>query len=407
MNKEIDYTKHKKINIKVTITGSKSESNRLLILKQIFNNLELDHLSNSEDTIILQDVLKSNQKYTDIGHAGTAMRFLTAFFAFQENNEVTLTGSTRMQERPIKPLVDALESLGASIHYKNKKGFPPLLIKGQKSSKNEVEIEGSLSSQYISALMLIGCVFKKGLTIKLKDNITSIPYINLTKSILNDIGINCTWKDNLIHIPYVKSIKTKTVHIESDWSSASYYYSLVALSNKGKVHLSYFKEASLQGDRNVEHIFNKLGVETIFNSNNTITLTQIDLFELPKSIELDLNNTPDIAQTIAVTYFGLNITCKLTGLQTLKDKETDRLNALKIEIEKLGGSIFVDNDSLILNSIKAKKTNELIEIETYQDHRMAMAFAPLALIMPIKINNAEVVAKSYPDFWKDFDKIRK
>ncbi|MBK5213484.1 MAG: 3-phosphoshikimate 1-carboxyvinyltransferase [Flavobacteriaceae bacterium] len=395
--------------IKINISGSKSESNRLLILQAQFPNISIKNLSKSDDTVVLQKGLKTKNGIVNVHHAGTAMRFLTAYFAAKEGAEITLTGSQRMQERPIGILVDALKSLGADIEYLKNEGFPPLKIIGKKLQKSEVKIKADVSSQYISALMLMAPLLPNGLKIFLEGKTTSVPYIEMTLSLLKNVGIKGNFNKNEITIPSAKKIDDSTLIVESDWSSASYFYSLVALSNLSanedencKITLSSFLEDSLQGDVALAQIYDSLGVQTVFNTlAKTITLSKKNT-ELPDSVLLDLLNTPDLAQTIAVTCFGLGIGCKLTGLHTLKIKETDRLLALKNELEKLGAKIQVDNKSLNLE--KTSKIHFNKTIETCQDHRMALAFAPLALKTNLTINNAEVVSKSYPNFWKDIQR---
>ena len=393
---------HHKGNIsgEINVSGSKSESNRLLILQSLYPNLSLKNLSNSDDTKYLAKALKSKDKIVDISHAGTAMRFLTAYFSVKEDREVILTGSQRMQNRPISILVDALRSLGADISYEKKEGYPPLRINGTQLNKSRVKIHGNVSSQYISALLLMAPGLKNGLEIELLGKVTSVPYINMTLALLSDLGIAHTWKEDLIRIEPKDRIKDSMVTVESDWSSASYFYSLVALSESGKVSLSSYKKNSLQGDSSLVDIYANFGVRTYFeNDKITLEKEKKDLV----SIELDLSDSPDLAQTIAVTCFGLGMACDLRGLHTLKIKETDRLVALQQELEKLGADISVTDKSLHL---KAGSTiNKDVLIKTYDDHRMAMAFAPLALKVPIQIDDAEVVSKSYTDFWADFEAV--
>ena len=382
----------------IKITGSKSESNRLLILQALFGNITIENLSNSDDSQVMQQALGSKDKLIDIHHAGTAMRFLTAYFAAFAERETILTGSARMQERPIGILVDALRSLGADISYEKNEGFAPLFIKGKSLNKSEVELAANVSSQYISALMMMGGKLPNGLKIKLKGKITSVPYIEMTRSLLTQLGIKSSFEGQTIQIFPCSSVNQQTVVVESDWSSASYYYSLVALSDNGKITLSSYKKDSLQGDAVLAKLYKELGVDTKFDKNS-ITLTKIKNFEV-KSVNFDLANSPDIAQTIAVTCYGLGIACDLTGLHTLKIKETDRLEALHAELSKLGAQLEVTDKSLHLKA--AKIYNSDVTINTYQDHRMAMAFAPLGLKIPVIFEDAEVVNKSYPDFWDDF-----
>lgn len=387
---------------KITITGSKSESNRLLLLQALYPELTLQNVSNSDDSCLMTDALKSSSAVVDIHHAGTAMRFLTAYFSIKEGREVALTGSKRMKERPIKILVEALKELGAEISYMENDGYPPIKIKGKKLTKNKVALQANVSSQYISALLLVASKLENGIELTLEGDITSVPYINMTLSLLNEIGVASSFIGNTITVkPTTNNQQPRTLTVESDWSSASYYFSIVALCDVGtEITLSSYKENSLQGDSTLVEIYRHFGVVSIFNEN-TITLRKETLNLKP--VTLNLQNAPDIAQTIAVTCFALGIGCDLTGLHTLKIKETDRLVALKTEIEKLGGNVAITDQSLHLSASKTIK--EFVSIATYNDHRMAMAFAPLALKTPIIIEDAEVVSKSYPTFWNDLESI--
>ena len=396
-------------NSQLSITGSKSETNRLLLLQALYPNLKLENTSNSDDSEVMLKALQNSQLLTpnsqliDVHHAGTAMRFLTAYFSIQEGKEVVVTGSSRMKERPIKILVEALNQLGAEITYEEKKGFPPIRIKGKKITQNKVSLSANVSSQYISALLLIAPKLEKGLELTLEGEITSVPYIKMTLALLNEIGVTTSFVGNKITVCHAELVSASQLTVESDWSSASYWYSIVALSSIGtQITLSSYKKNSLQGDSALVNIYQDFGVETTFNTNSSITISKVN-FKNKKSLILNLQSSPDIAQTIAVTCFGLRMGCDLTGLHTLKIKETDRLEALKIELTKLGAEISVTHDALYLKSSLTIKEN--ISISTYQDHRMAMAFAPLALKVPIQINEAEVVSKSYPDFWEDLKKV--
>ena len=384
----------------IFVSGSKSESNRLLILQRSFTDLKLKNLSNSDDTKYLTKALQGESDVVDISHAGTAMRFLTAYFAAKEGREVILTGSHRMQNRPISILVDALRSIGADISYKDKEGYPPLVIKGKKLEESKLSIQGNVSSQYISALLLMAPGLDNGLEIELLGTVTSVPYINMTLALLKDLGVSYTWNDNIIKIEALDTVTEAEMTVESDWSSASYFYSLVALSEEGSVFLNSYKRNSLQGDSSLVEIYKHFGVSTQFEKDR-ITLKKEH--HKTGALTLDLSNSPDLAQTIAVTCFGLGVACDLTGLHTLKIKETDRLVALEQELSKLGASITVTDKSLHLEP--GNLFNENVLIETYDDHRMAMAFAPLALKVPIQIDDAEVVTKSYTDFWKDFEAV--
>ncbi|NOR28578.1 MAG: 3-phosphoshikimate 1-carboxyvinyltransferase [Lutibacter sp.] len=385
----------------IQITGSKSETNRLLVLQQFYPNLKIENVSNSDDSKLMQKALVSTSNEINIGHAGTAMRFLTAYFSVKENSEIVLTGSHRMKNRPIKILVDALKSLGATIEYLEKEGFPPIKISGKKLVKDVVEIDGNVSSQYISALLLIAPTLKNGLQLKFKGEVTSVPYIKMTLKLLDSVGITHRWVGKTITVSPKRKISNKIIEVESDWSSASYYYSLCALSPNSEIALSNYRENSLQGDSILVTLYNRLGVETIFEGNKLLLKNKNTLIN--RGLNLNLKSAPDIAQTIAVTCFGLGVECNIKGLHTLKIKETDRLVALKNELEKLGGEVEITNESLHLK--RSGIINENISVSTYDDHRMAMAFAPLAVIVPIKIEDATVVSKSYPTFWGDFEKI--
>lgn len=398
------YKNNFDINGNVNITGSKSESNRFLILKALYPDIiELENISNSDDTFILKKALFSKKKLINIKHSGTAMRFLTAFFSIKENREVILTGSYRMQERPISILVETIKKLGGNIFYEKKNGYPPLRIIGKKLLGGEINIDANISSQYISALMLIASKFENGLKIYLSNKITSISYIKMTLKVLKKLGINVLWNKNIIYIKNIKFKKKIKIIIESDWSSASYYYSLVALSKTADLNLKFFNKKNIQGDSIISNIYKHFfNVKTLFKNNeiNLKKLIDIDL----NSIDIDLNSNPDIAQTIVVTCTGLKIKCVLRGLETLKIKETDRLNALKNELSKLGVKTIITNSSIELLNFNEIKKKE-IYISTYDDHRMAMSFSTLGIIYPISILNYNVVSKSYPNFWVDLKSL--
>lgn len=388
--------------ITVSLSGSKSITNRLLVLNALFDNaIQLKNISQSQDTSVIIKALSSQGKEIDIHHAGTAMRFLTAYFSIQDGRETVLTGSSRMKERPIRILVDALRSLGADIQYFEQEGFPPLQIKGKKLEQNQVKLLSNVSSQYITALCLIGAKLPQGLSVILEGKLTSFPYIKMTLQILKKMGIETEFENNTITIHHCQDIKKQQVTVESDWSSASYHYSICALGNY-EIEIQYLFEDSLQGDKRVSDIYGKyFGVETSFDGGK-LTLKKNTDFRCPKFIELDMNDCPDIAQTVSATALGLQIPMKITGLETLKIKETDRLQALKNELEKLGGGVEITDSSIELKSF-AKKTENIV-IETYNDHRMAMSFAPLKLLFPFEIENPEVVEKSYAEFWDDMKK---
>ena len=384
------------LNAKVKITGSKSESNRLLLLKALYADITIENCSNSDDAQVMQKGLAVSKGTVDIHHAGTAMRFLTAYFASQEGKEVLLTGSQRMTERPIKILVEALTQLGAAIEYAQEEGYPPLRIRGKKLTQHRVRLPANVSSQYISALLLIAPQLTNGLTLELEGKITSVPYIKMTLALLTQIGVTTAFEGNVISVKPLGESKPSTLVVESDWSSASYFYGIVALCELGTtIRLSAYKKDSLQGDSCLADVYRSFGISTTYE-NHEIILEKVSN-QLPKVFEADLSNAPDIAQTLAVSCFGLGVQRHITGLHTLKIKETDRLEALKEELSKLGAQISVSNDTLTLQAASAIEKN--VTIATYNDHRMAMAFAPLALKTPIFIEDAEVVSKSYPDFW--------
>lgn len=393
--------KSKKCIGELKISGSKSETNRLLILKALFSDFDIKNISNSDDSKTLEKALKSKEKIIDIHHAGTAMRFLTAYFSQLEGREVILTGSKRMQERPIKILVDSLISLGADISYEKKIGYPPLRIKGKKIKGGSIKLPAGISSQYVSALLLIAPALENGIELSLLGKTTSLPYIEMTLFLLKNFGVKTYFDGKKIKIDPNIQFKIAKQTVESDWSSASYFYSIVALSKNAEITLSSYKSKSLQGDSILKNIYEKLGVKSIFKDN--CLLLKKEQINFPISIDLNLSKTPDIAQTIAVTCYGLGIGCNLEGLHTLKIKETDRLIALERELKKLGANIKITESTLTL--IPGNNFIQNCSISTYNDHRMAMSFAPLSLKIPLQIKDYEVVSKSYPNFWKDLVKL--
>ncbi|KAB5489984.1 MULTISPECIES: 3-phosphoshikimate 1-carboxyvinyltransferase [Flagellimonas] len=398
MRLQLSAPSTKNIQKTIQVTGSKSETNRSLLLRALFPNISIENLSISDDGEVMQKGLQISSGEVDIHHAGTAMRFLTAYFASQPNKEVVLTGSQRMQERPIQVLVEALRSLGADIQYVKQEGYPPLKISGKKLTKSQVSLPANISSQYISALLLIAPSLENGLELELVGKITSVPYIKMTLGLLEQIGVDFIFEGNKIKVdPKEKVMDTKLV-VESDWSSASYFYSIAALCEVGtKIKLSSYKQNSLQGDSVLSKIYTDFGITTTF-SDNQITLEKTEESR-QENVSYDLSNAPDIAQTIAVTCLGLGMGCHLTGLHTLPIKETDRLAALQTEMSKFGAKVAIDSESLTLQPISSIKSG--VDVDTYNDHRMAMAFGPLALKTDLIVNDAGVVSKSYPDFWKD------
>jgi 3-phosphoshikimate 1-carboxyvinyltransferase len=392
----------------VKLPASKSISNRVLIIHALSGGDTLpENLSDCDDTEVVVEALRHMPEVIDIKAAGTAMRFMTAFLAATEHGEHTLTGTERMKQRPIKILVEALRRLGADISYVGEEGFPPLRIHGQQLEGGYLEIAGNVSSQYISALLLIGPVLTKGLTLRLTGDIISRPYIDLTLWTMREFGADAEWTSvdtiEVKPLPY----QPRPYYIESDWSAASYWYEMVALSSdpEAEVRLEGLMDGSKQGDSSVRYIFSLLGVKSKFGSRKagqptTVTLTKSD--NCVKRLEYDFENTPDLAQTIVCTCCALGIPFHFTGLQTLKIKETDRIKALKTELGKLGYQLEDRNDcELMWDGERHEVGEERSEIATYQDHRMALAFAPMSLKLPLVICQPEVVTKSYPHFWND------
>lgn len=390
------------INATIDLPGSKSISNRLLILKEVLTaKTEILNLSQSKDThdlIIAIDTIKnSNNNIIDVGPAGTSMRFLTAFLA-SKKGEWIISGSERMKERPIKPLVEGLRQLGADISYKEKEGFPPLHIKGKSLRGGTIEIDGSISSQFITALLLSAPLLETDLRIVLKNEMVSWPYIKMTIALLEEFGVNTSVEQNSISV-FKRTDKTPILSfsVEADWSSASYWFSIAALSKNSEIRLRGLREKSLQGDSVLLSFYEKLGVKGTFSGDELILK---NTGSCVSNFIHDFSGCPDIAQTVAVTCLGLNIPCRLTGLSTLKHKETDRISALKTELEKFDAIVSATENSFEFTPGKFSQGTP-IAIETYKDHRMAMSFAPLALkYSSIEIKDPCVVQKSYPEFWE-------
>lgn len=392
-------------NKTIQICGSKSISNRLLVLNALFQNIKIDNLSDSKDTEVLQKALNSEAEVIDIHHAGTAMRFLTSYFAIQDGRTVILTGSERMKQRPISHLVEALKKLGADIEYVEKEGFPPLKITGKKIFKSKTLISGNVSSQFISSLLLIGAKLSNGLNLEIEGEITSKPYLKMTVNTIKRAGIDIIFENNFIEVK-PKSFLEETssniffFEVESDWSSASYYYSLAAIGREN-INLKSFNNNSMQGDSRLKEIYwENFGVNTVTDIQEYQISLYPENFKFPELIFLNLNDCPDIAQTICVTAAALRIPFEISGLETLKIKETDRLLALQNELRKIGCETKISDDTI--KSIDFFKISEEIKIKTYNDHRMAMSFAPFCLISDLTIENENVVEKSYPKFWEDF-----
>jgi len=385
------------IDAALSIGGSKSISNRVLLIRALCNKgFDIQNLSDSDDTQTMLKLIDSDNTSYDVHHAGTCFRFLTARLSIMPGEQL-LTGSSRMLQRPIGPLVDALRSIGADIEYKGEEGYPPLLIK---SFKNQVSstaiIDAGISSQFISALCMIAPVLPDGLTIELEGDLVSKSYLQMTLSIMEDFGVRSTFVDNNIKVAH-QSYIARDYTVESDWSSVSYHYAIAALLRGSKIKLSHYINNSYQGDSRVIELYKTFGVTTKFN-DGSITLNSNGLF--PKVIKYDFINQPDLAQTFAVMAAALGIELHYKGVQTLAIKETDRMAALATELSKVGVTIREsDGEYAYIQSGKAMIDNPIFD--TYQDHRMAMALAPLAILKPIYINDPEVVTKSYPNFWND------
>lgn len=396
------------INTEINLSASKSISNRTLIINAMAGGrITPENMSDCDDTEVIIAALKDMPDVIDIKAAGTAMRFVTAYLSITEG-EHTITGTDRMKHRPISVLVDALRYLGADITYVGEEGFPPLHIKGHTLEGGHLEIPGNVSSQYISALLMIGPMLKNGLELKLLDEIVSRPYIDLTLWTMREFGADADWSDVDTITVSAKPYKERPYFIESDWSASSYWYEVMALSDdpEAEIRLNGLMDGSKQGDSVVRYIFSLLGVKTSFKSTElgvptTVTLKRHKCM-LPR-LEYDFTGSPDLAQTFVVCCALMGIKFHFTGLASLKIKETDRIEALKKELKKLGYVIKDKNDSeLIWDGERCEPTDEAID--TYEDHRMAMSFAPVALKIPgLKINNPEVVSKSYPNFWKDLN----
>ena len=406
-NALVSFKGNKQIQTEITLTGSKSECNRALIISALSKGVvAVENMSNAADTVTLNRILTElslespHQQTVDVGPAGTAMRFLTAFLA-STKGEFLLTGSERMKQRPIGILAEALIAIGADISYAEQEGFPPVLIQGPlNQSTDSVKIKGDISSQYISALLMVAPTLSKGLTLDIQGELTSLPYVKMTLDMLAEAGISHHWEGNKISIK-PQDFKKATLTIEPDWSAASYWYSIAALADKAAIALPYLKNKSLQGDSRIREIMVDFGVETV-PSGNGIALTTTDK-NFSEEL-LDLKDCPDLAQTVIVCAAVLGKNLKFTGLETLKIKETDRVLALQNELGKIGVSLVEDNLIYTLNCDNLHFPDQ-ITIKTYDDHRMAMAFAPIALLInELVVEDMDVVEKSYPDFWKDLEK---
>ncbi|MCH2022161.1 MAG: 3-phosphoshikimate 1-carboxyvinyltransferase [Saprospiraceae bacterium] len=392
------------LNGEIILNGSKSISNRILIIQALSGiPFDITGLSNAKDTETLKCLLDNIDAPTlDAGEAGTVYRFMTAFLAWRGKDQL-LVGNKRMCERPIGVLVDALNDLGANIHYMDRVGYPPLKMKKNDTNRwgNQVIMGANVSSQFVSALLMLAPILPNGLELKLKGKVISKPYIQMTLNLMQEFGVASKWEDNLIKVSKQK-YSSKVFYIEADWSAASYFYSLVSLSKNAEIQLIGLSKNSIQGDAAIVNIMKHFGVTTTFN-NKGILLKKIEKKIAP--FVYDFSDCPDIAQTLAVICAALNVKAKLTGLETLTIKETDRISALKTELDKLGCNTLSTPNSLSIN-MGIQNKFQSPKIKTYNDHRMAMSFAPLVLILNnILIENKEVVNKSYPEFWKDLQSL--
>jgi 3-phosphoshikimate 1-carboxyvinyltransferase len=383
----------------IDLEGSKSISNRLLLIQALSDNPGLiRHLSPSDDTRALQRILESDEKTGDVGAAGTTMRFLTAYYA-SRRGEKKLTGSERMKNRPIGILVDALRELGAEIDYLEKDGYPPLHIRGKELEGGPLSIRADVSSQYISALLMCGPLMKKGLTLQLEGKAGSFPYIRMTLELMKSFGVGYHIEGNRITV-YPGRYEGRNVLVEGDWSAASYYYGIAALSTGSAIRINKLFAESLQGDSVLPRIYDQLGVETIPHNDHILLSGNGRIVD---HFEFDFTNCPDLAQTVVVSCAALGIPARLKGLESLRIKETDRTGALARELSKFGVDFQPDGDFWVLKGRMEEKSG--VRIATYEDHRMAMCFAPAAVRRSLVIEDAGVVAKSYPSFWDDLSKL--
>ena len=387
-------------SVTIKLTASKSISNRALILAALCEGeSQLSNLAAARDTKLMRRLLLDPSETIDVMDAGTTMRFLTGYFAITGQKKI-LTGTPRMQERPIGILVEALKEIGADIEYLNKEGFPPHRTNGFISQKrDEITIPGDISSQYISSMLMMAPTLPHGLKISMTGRIMSRPYIEMTLGIMERFGAGHQWNDHEIIIQNQSYLAT-TFNVEADWSAASYWYSLVALAKYGQVRLEGLENQSLQGDRQIADIMEQLGVETEFDSTG-LTLTKGAIKQ--GSLKWDFSSCPDLGPTVLATCTALGVPCVATGLESLRIKETDRIAALQNELGKIGATLDENNGTWVLTPPDAPDWSQSVSFKTYEDHRMAMALAPLALRLPVTIEDPEVVNKSYPDFWKDLE----
>ena len=387
----------------IYLNSSKSESNRLLIIKALSEKeITIKNLSKANDSVLLKNLLESeNLVVWDAQDAGTSFRFLTSFLAIKKEH-VVLSGTERMKQRPVKVLVDALNKIGAEILYLENEGFPPIYVKGKINQvKNKLDIPGDISSQYISSLLLIAPLLEKGIEINIEEPFYSRPYVNMTLNLMNSFGIKSEVKGNKISIKN-QEFSSGSYIVESDWSAASYWYSILSISdNINNLTLQGLKKKSNQGDSVISELMKSFGVNTQYKEDG-IVLTKIKLDT--EEIELDFRDCPDLAQTILVVAAYHKIKLKVSGVESLKIKETDRLVAMKNELKKIGCDFYEEGNYWILEK-RSREIDDELSIDTYKDHRMAMAFAPLASKKSMIINDPDVVVKSYPTYWEDLKKV--
>ncbi len=380
MNYKISHPT-KVVECEINLPSSKSISNRLLIIQALCKeNFTIENISDSDDTKYLQRSLLCQENIIDVEHSGTSFRFLTSYLSIQNAKEFILTGSDRMKERPIKELVSVLQKMGAKIEYLEDEGFPPLKTIGTDLEGGKIEIDGDVSSQFITSILLIAPTLRNGIELKILGELVSKPYIEMTLNLMSEFGVESDWTNNIISIKNQKYIP-KDYTVEADWSASSFWFEIASLSKRCNIRLNGLQQNSIQGDKKSIELFNNLGVDSIFE-NGKLILTKnqtISPFQTYNLIE-----TPDLYQPLRCILFSKKIEADFSGIQTLKDKETDRIISVETELNKL-------------NSIKI--------IDTHKDHRMAMSFAPLCLEFgKLQINDVEVVSKSYPDYWQDFKK---
>ena len=398
-------SKNKIIYGSIDLESSKSISNRLLIIKKLCKTqFEIQNLSNAKDTKILNELLDTYNKRINLNceDAGTALRFLIAFLSTKEGIW-RVSGSKRMHERPVKPQIDCLKELGAEIKYLEKEGFPPIEIKSKKLKSKKLSLPGDISSQFISAILLVAPTIENGLTLEITSKVLSKPYIAMTLGLMSKFGIKYSWENNLIKVEQ-RNYLAKNIKVENDWSSASFWYSFLALSKSGEIKIPNLNANSLQGDSVLSSIYLRLGIKTEFNEDSIVLFKTKNI---AKEIELNLSNNPDLALPIIVTCCGLGIKAYLKGLESLKVKESNRLECIKQELRKFNISCEIDS-----SSIKIKEHQKIVQptsiIECHNDHRIAMSIAPLCMkVDSIKFDDKEVVNKSYPKFWEDFDRASK